>query len=91
MRTIAEVRYHGTAMFLGMAFWIEDQTVFESASADKAQYYNGFLDTQGSQTERLGERAARAPAHRSCQCPAVSTSGHARSSSSVVMQRHSAI
>ena len=68
MPAIAEVRYHGTAMFLGMAFWIEDQTVFESASADKARY-NGFLDTQGSQREGLGERAARAPAHRSCQCP----------------------
>jgi hypothetical protein len=59
MRTSAEVRYHGTAMFPGMAFWIEDQTVFERASADKARY-NGFLDTQGSQTEGLGERAARA-------------------------------
>jgi hypothetical protein len=52
MRTNAEVRYPGTAVFPGMAFWIEDQTVFESASADKAHYNNGFLDTQGSQTRR---------------------------------------
>jgi hypothetical protein len=54
MRTNAEVRYHRTALFLGMAFWIEDQTVFESASADKARYNDRFLDTQGSQREGKG-------------------------------------
>ncbi len=85
MRTNAEVRYHGTAMLPGMAIWIGDQLFSESASADKARY-DGFLDTQGSQTEGLGERAARAR-----RIAAASVRFRARTLFKLVMKRHPAI
>jgi hypothetical protein len=91
--TNVEVRYHGHVP--RMAFWIEGSSVFKlrvPVRTYKAQYH--VHNTMGFETHSgkpeggaWGEGHTRSGAS---QLP-VSASGHARSSSSVVMKRHPAI
>jgi hypothetical protein len=86
VRTNAEVRYHGTAMLLGMAFLIEDQTVFESASAGTRHDTMGFL----THREARGRGLGRGP-HALRRIAASSVRFRARTLFKLVMKRHPAI